>query len=122
MNTAPINDIIMYRILCFFVSGLSNDDAMISNLFRNTLISNTSYMIANINTILQRFGISYVNILSLNKGMLRQIFQDMIGEKDWQCNIIEELMSMREDNNTAPLNSYEIGVMLDQVCTDFLGS
>ena len=122
MNTAPLNDIVMYRILCFFVSGLNNDDATISNLFRNTLLSNTSYMLTNVNKILQRFDISYTNILSLNKSMLKQIFQNMIGGKDWQCIIIEELMSMREDDNITPLNSYEIGVMLEQVCTDFLGS
>ncbi|CAL4078999.1 unnamed protein product, partial [Meganyctiphanes norvegica] len=41
MGTAPILDIIMYRMLSFFIAGLNNEDNLISNFFKNTLLANT---------------------------------------------------------------------------------
>ena len=122
MNTAPIQDIIMYRMLNFFTSGLNHKDTVISNFYKNTLTSNTSYMLVNINMILKHFGIRYHEIFTLNKYKLKQIVDSKIDEKDWQTSMIEELISMREDNITAGLNQWEIRLMLEQLCTDFSGS
>ena len=53
MDTMPILDVIMSRILNFFVNGLNHDNNIISDFFKNTLISNSSYMLTNINTIIK---------------------------------------------------------------------
>ena len=39
----------------------------------------------------------------------------MKGEKDWQSNIIEELLYLREDSLMTNLNKEEIQIMLNEV-------
>ena len=56
MGTLPIKDVIMSRILNFFVSGLNHDNTIISDFFKNKLVSNSSYMLTNINAILTKFN------------------------------------------------------------------
>ena len=51
MGTSPILDIIMYRILSFFIAGINHKDNIISYFFKNVLLSNTSYMSVNLGKI-----------------------------------------------------------------------
>ena len=44
LGTLPIRDIIMKRILDFFVSGLKHNCVLISNFFRNVLLSTLSHI------------------------------------------------------------------------------
>ena len=67
MDTMPILDVIMSRILNFFVNGLNHDNNIISDFFKNTLISNSSYMLTNLNTILKRYNINYVDLFNWQK-------------------------------------------------------
>ena len=123
MDTPPILDIIMYRMLNFFITGLASEDTLISNIFKNTLLASTSYMRVNINKIIAHFNIDYHDIFSLNKNVLKKTLYNMKGEKDWQCNLIEELLSMRDGTVTTDLEDLEmndIRFMLEQVSTDFL--
>ncbi|CAL4124754.1 unnamed protein product, partial [Meganyctiphanes norvegica] len=55
-------------------------------------------------------------------GKLKNILNNLKGEKDWQCNILDELLSMRDGTVTTDLDlKYnEIKYMLNQVSTDFL--
>ena len=36
-------------------------------------------------------------------------------ERDWKCDILEELLSMRDNSLIANLNKMEIQIMLDQI-------
>ncbi|CAL4117868.1 unnamed protein product [Meganyctiphanes norvegica] len=122
MGTAPILDIIMYRMLSFFIAVLNNEDNLISNFFKNTLLANTLYMQVNIYKILERFNVTYHDLFSINKSKLKNILNNLKGEKDWQCNMLDELLSMRDGTVTTDLDlKYnEIKYMLNQVSTDFL--
>ena len=114
MGTATIRDIIMYRMLSFFIAGINHKDNIISFFYKNVLLSNTSYMSTNIRTIIEHFNINYLEMFSLNKSKLKNILNSMKGEKDWQSNIIEELLNMREDSLSANLNKEEIQIMLNE--------
>ena len=127
MRSSPLLDIIMYRMLSFFLAGLNNEDDLISYFFRNTLLSNTSYMKVNINKILEHFNIQYQDIFCLTKGNLKNKLNSLIDNKDWQLNLIEEILDMRDGIMIADfidpdddLKFAEIKHLLDQVSTDFL--
>merc|ERR1719369_1575175 len=55
MGTAPILDSIMNRMLNFYLIGLNNEDDIINFFFRNSLLSNSSYVATNISKILGKF-------------------------------------------------------------------
>ena len=80
MGTALILDIIMYRMLSFFVAGLNHNDHLISYFYKNVLLSNSSYMSANISKILEHFKINYCDMFSLNKSKLKHILNSMKGK------------------------------------------
>ena len=115
MGTAPILDIIMYRMLSFFVAGLNHKDKIISYFYKNVLLSNTSYMTTNISKICEHFDINYSDILSLKKCKIKQSMNNIKEEKDWKCDILEELLYMRDNSLIANLNKMEIQIMLDQI-------
>ena len=92
MGTIPIQDVIMRRILNFFVTGLNHDDNIISDFFKNTLISNSSYILTNVNTILNKFKINYHDLFTLQKAQIKRIFKNCNDEPDWRSNLIKELL------------------------------
>ena len=59
MGTAPILDIIMYRMLNFVLVGINHKNNVIKNFFINSLLSNTSYMTTNANKIIGSININY---------------------------------------------------------------
>ena len=63
METSPNLDIIMYKMLSFFIADLNHKDKIISYFYKNVLLSNTSYMTANISKICEHFNINYFDTL-----------------------------------------------------------
>lgn len=91
MGTAPIHDIIMNRMLNFYLTGLNNKDNIIDFFFRNNLLSNSSYVSTNISKILGKFNISYDEMFYLNRNKIKCKINKKRGTKDWRCNMIENL-------------------------------
>ena len=108
----------MSRMLNFIVGGLNNDNELISMFFKNMLLSNTSYMLTNVNKMLKFYDIKYCDIFSLNKNKIRQIIQEKNGMEDWRCNFIKELLCIKEDPSSSILNRIEIDSILNFVSTD----
>ena len=116
MGTAPILDIIMSRMLNFYLTGLNNNDNIINFFFRNSLLSNSSYVSTNISKILGKFDISYVGMFSLNKNKIKCKRNEKFGTKVWRCNMIEELMNISKTNLTTILDRTEANYMLNDIC------
>ena len=117
MDTMPIDDIIMNRILGFFIHGLHYENSFISSFFKNTLISNSSYMLVNINSILKRYNMKYIDLFSMDKSDVNRIIKCSILEPDWRCNIIKELLCLRENQNFCNLDQTEVKEMLYYIST-----
>ena len=115
MNTMPIKHIIMYRMLNFYISGLNHECSTISWLFKHVLITHSSYMLQNINTILNEFNIKYHDLFTMNKTKLKGIIDHTSDEPDWRSNLIIELMSIREDQMTSNLSPTEVEFLLKDV-------
>ncbi len=50
----------------FFIRGMRHPERQISQFFRNVLLSNSSYMLSNMNSILQSYNIKYYEIFYCN--------------------------------------------------------
>ena len=97
MGTLPIRFTIMYRMLNFFISGLNHSSKMIASFFKNALLSNTSYMLQNVNIILREFEIKYCDMFDMNKFKLKKVVESKLDLPDWRSNIIIELLSLRDN-------------------------
>ena len=120
MDSMPIMNIIMYRIMTFFIAGINHVDDTIKGFFKNALLSNTSYMLMNINYIIKHCDMKYLDIFTISKLQFKHILKSKIEEPDWQSCMIKELLFMRDAPDETELTSEEIKLMLDGVCTDFL--
>ena len=118
MDTLPIKDIVMSRMLNFVINGLNNDNELISMYFKNMLTSNTSYMLTNVNKILQYYNIRYNDLFTLNKSNVRQIIYKKNGVEDWRCNFIKELLTLKENPSLSILNTFEIEEILNFISTE----
>ena len=76
-------------------------------------------MSTNVNKIIWCFNINYLELFSFNKNKLKIKLKEKTGIKDWQCNMIEELMYMRELYLEANLDrgETEIYTMLENIST-----
>ena len=118
MDTIPIRYVIMSRILNFFISGLSHKCETISLLFKNVLISSSSYMLQNINMILKELNIKYCDLFKIDKNKLRSIISERVGKPDWRSDTIKELLSLRENQTSCELTRAEIESILEFVSTE----
>ncbi len=62
MNSPPVRRVIEKRMLSFFLSGLHYPVQDISNFFKNALVSSSSYMLTNVNSILTSLNVKYYKI------------------------------------------------------------
>ena len=108
----------MYRMLNFFNAGLNHECETISMLYKNVLISKSSYMLQNINMILNEFSIKYCDLFDMNKTKLKAIINKKVGEPDWKCKSIKELLSLREKQISSELTPTEIVALLEYVSTE----
>ena len=93
MNSTPIKYIVMSRILNFFISGLKHDCPIISMLFKNVLISKSTYMTQNVFMILKVFNIKYCDIFDMNKNQMLTLIQNGISEPEWRSETIQNVYS-----------------------------
>ena len=117
MDTLPIKDIIMCRSLNFFIGGLKHDNKVISDFFKNTLLSNSSYMLTNINTIINKYKFNFQDLFNLNKAKIKKVIKNYNDEQDWRGNIIKELLDIRENHLNSNLDPNEVKDCLHYTCT-----
>ena len=118
MDTMPIRYIIMYRMLNFFVAGITHKCTMISMLFKNVLISKSSYMLQNINIILNELNIKFCDLFLIDSNKLKAKISSKVGKPDWRSESIKELLCLRENQFSCELKQEEIVALLDFVSTE----
>ena len=117
MNSMSIENIINKRILCFFVAGLNHNVPVISNFLKNTLISNSSMMLTNVNTILKTLNINYSKLFELSKSQIGNIIKEHDGIPDNRCKTVKELLNTRELQQFDCLETKQITEILNYVST-----
>ena len=99
------------------MSGLNHTCNLISDFFKNVILSTSSHMSTNINTILQYLNIKSSDLFHLNKGQIKRLFEDKSGKPDWRCDFIKELLYIRENQLLVDFDSSEVKEVLDYVST-----
>ena len=74
-------------------------------------------MLVNINSILKRYNMKYIDLFSMDKSDVKKIIKCSILEPDWRCNIIKELLCLRENQNFCNLDQTEVKEMLYYIST-----
>ena len=117
MDNLPIKYIIMNRIVNFFISGIKHQSALISNFFKNVLVAKSSHMLTNLNTIFNVLNVKHSDILELDKGTTKKLFQSMVEQSDWRCGLIQELLSINDKQLFVDMDQHEVKQLLDYVST-----
>ena len=117
MDDLPIEDIMRLRMLVFFTNGLNHKSNLIANFFKNTLLSNSSYMLVNVNSILKRYDMKYIDLFFMNKNYIRNSIKSYNNGPDWRSSSIKELLSLREGQHVCELNKTEICEILTHIST-----
>ena len=85
--------------------------------FKNLLTSNSSVMLRNVNTILQKANIEYKDIFHINKNFVKQKFKENTAQPDWRVNMVKELLDIRDKQLHSILEQNEVNIMLKHVST-----
>ena len=117
MNSPPVRRVIEKRMLSFFLSGLHHPVQDISIFFKNALVSSSSYMLTNVNSILNSLNVKYYEIFDCAIKSIITKFDLSEGEQDWQTIITRELLSIRDRQLDVPLTYEEVCEFLDETCT-----
>ena len=116
LKSMTIENLILFRLSCFFLNGINHPIGNIKNFFLNVLVSNSSCFLRNINIILSKINMKYSDFLMTNKFELKRKLFENEPEYDWRVNIIEELLNVRDNQLEFGLDRYELHNMLKHIC------
>ena len=101
----------------FFSNGIKHINPIIKSFFHNVLVSNSSCMLRNINTILDNIKFKYSDFLLINQNELKKEFKKTEPESDWRVHIVEELLNIRDNQIECDLDRNETISMLKYIYT-----
>ena len=115
MNTRNVLNQIENRILNFIRRNINHRNVIVKNIFQNSLSTNNSYLVTNINKILWKYSLKYIDIFKNKKVYLN----DWSETDDWKINIINELLGFRDGIiSVAGFSGAEVKYILHSLCTD----
>ena len=106
------------RMLSFFISGYNHNSETISFYFKNCLIYKTSIIYKNLSILARHFDLYINQLLSLSKNEIRKNVMDLEKyDEIWKVNIIKELLNCKQNMIFNNIDKFEIGFILDWLCT-----
>ena len=116
MHTPPPDVIVKERTLSFVVDGLNHPSFLISQFFRNSLISNSSYIVSNVNSIIDSFQFRYQEIFNLKRNDIKRRVTALQTSNDWRLELVTEILDVRDGLKATNLNYAELSEILNYVC------
>ena len=118
MNCHHPSDEIALRILKFYYKGINSSDNLINFIFRNSFYSMSSFMCQNIFLIMNKLSMPVLALFQNDFKITSAIKKlKFICEMDWKSSLIVELLKCRDGAIFSNLNSYEIDLILKNLCT-----
>ena len=117
MKSMPIEDIIMHRMLSFFLNGLNHKSNMVSLFFTNVLTSKSSGMLRNVNIILQKANIKYGDLFHINKNFVKSRLKESASHPDLRTNMVRKLLDIRDNQLGCNLEQNEVNMLLQHLST-----
>ena len=100
----------------FFYSGLETSWATNITIFFNVLLSNSSYMLSNVNSILQSSNIKYYEIFYCNINSLIGKVRCLEIDQNWHMKILKELLNKCDGQTDCCLTHRDIREFHDDIC------
>ena len=115
VGSESISLIIQQRILNFIITGLKHSNEMVNYFFKSALLNNFSSSLRNLNMILFKYKINYLDIFA---GIKIKLHSTAINDDSlWKINILKELLHMRDHHLYDNLERSEILYAVDYICT-----
>ena len=117
MNSLPIEMMLKQRWLNFFISGLNHSNNTIADFFKNSLLSVSSYLVSNLNIVMDKLGISYHEIFCLRRTDIKKKILQRTEVSTWETVLLSELMEIRDGIRVANLSYEEVDHVINHICT-----
>ncbi len=115
MNSPPVHREIEKRMLNFFLEWFALSCTR-QIFLKNALVSSSSYMLTNVNSVLNSLNVKYYEIFDCAAKSIITKFDLSEGEQDWQTRIIRELLIVRDRQLDVSLTYEEVCEFLDEIC------
>ena len=117
INAVPPSIEISCRMINFFKCGLENKNNVVSNIFRNCLMCGDSIMFRNVNSIARKLHLPIQSIFDLPKKLILNDLFPKNSELLEICNIITEVLMLKNKELSTILAEDEILILLEDLCT-----
>ena len=100
------------------MNGLNHSDSVVVRFFQNSLTSHSSYSVANVNIILNRFGMKYFDLFITfkKKDVMKNLNCIQRHDNDPVISLLKDLLDMRDGIKISNLNHSEIRDIIQFVC------
>ena len=99
------------------MNGLKHSNNIVKSFFNNSLVSNSSCIMRNVNTILNRINTKFVDFVLMNKYELKKHFENIESEADWRVNFMRELLDIRDNQLKCDLERNATDEILEYIST-----
>ena len=113
MGTNDIKTVVDERFINFIIRGLSHNNTLISNVFKNSLYSDSSFFVRNLNSVLRSHGLKNDVIFQTRKVKLKSCT-----DFDWKIKLLNELIYLRDFKVYDFLSKEQVKVLIDHLCID----
>ena len=114
MCTHDLRIMIEQRIFNFYVNCLNHKNKLISNIFKNSLVSSISYFKRNLNIILDKHKIKFERVFD---EAFKVELKGPSLNNEWKVNFIKHILKDRDFNNYEFLSKDELNIILKYLCT-----
>ena len=118
MNTLNLNDIIMERQILSNVNLYNHKNDTIRKYFHNSMLSNTSYCLKNVNKFIDKFNITLYELFNTTRGKIKSLIRRSYPPMDWRSAMIEELLNAKDGITDLGLTVEEIDAILVNISYD----
>ena len=113
MGTNDIKTVVDERFINFIIRGLSHNNTLISNVFKNSVYSDSSFYVRNLNSVLRTHGLKNDVIFQTRKVKLKSCT-----DFDWKIKLLNELIYLRDFKVYDFLSKEQVKVLIDHLCIE----
>ena len=115
IQSPSIDEIMLMRIINFVIKGLQNENEIVKNIFKNSLLVNYSNLGRIINNICRKFSINYVSLFDADMKKVKIKPKENI--ENWKMSFIIEILKIKDNSLECFLTNGELNTILYVLCT-----
>ena len=97
IQSPSIDEIMLMRIINFVIKGLQNENEIVKNIFKNSLLVNYSNLGRIINNICRQFSIDYISLF--DAGIKKVKIKPKENIETWKMIFIIEILKIKDNSS-----------------------